>query len=252
MTLPVALGVSIVGLLAWELWICEGAHFGRRFVVWLYDLAARRYDGIKHFDPDWESKVLGEPLIGLLGDLPGACLLDVGAGTGRTFRAMARRRKKTGDSRMRLAIGSQGSASPAIGHPPADSGLPQQRLVGLEPSRRMLRLGRDLVSNQVSWIQGWAVPLPLASETFDAVVCLEVTEFTPRPRSTISELRRVLRPGGWLLISNRIGWQAPLILGRTVSRRRFPGFLSEIGFTDVEVVPWQVDYDMAWARKPWS
>ena len=116
----------------------------------------------------------------------------------------------------------------------------------------MLRLGRALVPEEVRWIQGWAVPLPLASESFDAVVCLEVTEFTPHPRSTITELRRVLRPGGWLLISNRIGWQAPLILGRTVGRRRFPGFLSGLGFTEVELVPWQVDYDMAWARKPWS
>jgi len=221
MILPIVLGVSIVGLLAWELWICEGAHFGRRFVVWLYDLAAGRYDRIKHFDPDWERQVLGEPLSGLLGDLPGASLLDVGAGTGRTFRA----------------LGGPG---------------PRQRLVGLEPSRSMLRLGRALVPEEVRWIQGWAVPLPLASESFDAVVCLEVTEFTPHPRSTITELRRVLRPGGWLLISNRIGWQAPLILGRTVSRRRFPGFLSGLGFTEVELVPWQVDYDMAWARKPWS
>jgi SAM-dependent methyltransferase len=221
MILPIVLGVSIVGLLAWELWICEGAHFGRRFVVWLYDLAAGRYDRIKHFDPDWERQVLGEPLSGLLGDLTGASLLDVGAGTGRTFRA----------------LGGPG---------------PRQRLVGLEPSRSMLRLGRALVPEEVRWIQGWAVPLPLASESFDAVVCLEVTEFTPHPRSTITELRRVLRPGGWLLISNRIGWQAPLILGRTVGRRRFPGFLSGLGFTEVELVPWQVDYDMAWARKPWS
>jgi ubiquinone/menaquinone biosynthesis C-methylase UbiE len=235
MILPIVLGVSIVGLLAWELWICEGAHFGRRFVVWLYDLAARRYDGIKHFDPDWEHKVLGEPLSGLLGDLPGASLLDVGAGTGRTFRALVGRHSEN--------VGNR----PAASSPEA-----RQRLVGLEPSRSMLQLGRALVPNKVHWIQGWAVPLPLATGSFDAVVCLEVTEFTPHPRSTITELRRVLRPGGWLLISNRIGWQAPLILGRTVSRRRFPSFLSDLGFTEVELVPWQVDYDMAWARKPWS
>src|SRR3970040_2618404 len=107
MILPIVLGVSIVGLLAWELWICEGAHFGRRFVVWLYDLAAGRYDRIKHFDPDWERQVLGEPLIGLLGDLPGASLLDVGAGTGRTFRAMAQRHTKTSEGRMSVPIGPQ-------------------------------------------------------------------------------------------------------------------------------------------------
>ncbi len=252
MILPIVLGVAMVGLLAWELWICEGAHFGRRFVVWLYDLAARRYDGIKHFDPDWESQVLGEPLIGLLGDLPGASLLDVGAGTGRTFRAMSRRHNQTRVPRISEAIGARGASSPAFGDLPTGDEPAPQKLVGLEPSRRMMRLGKELVSDQVSWIQGWAVPLPFASESFDAVVCLEVTEFTPRPRSTISELRRVLRPGGWLLISNRIGWQAPFILGRTVGRRRFPGFLSKLGFTEVELVPWQVDYDMAWARKPWS
>lgn len=252
MILPIVVGVSMVGLLAWELWICEGAHFGRRFVVWLYDLAARRYDRIKRFDPDWESQVLGGPLLGLLGDLAGARLLDVGAGTGRTFRAMARRHNRTREERMSVAVGSQAAAAAAIGDLTPGNISTQQWLVGLEPSRRMLRLGRDLVSNRVSWVQGWAVPLPFASESFDAVVCLEVTEFTPRPRSTINELRRVLRPGGWLLISNRIGWQAPLIFGRTVSRRRFPGFLSEIGFSEVELVPWQVDYDMAWARKPWS
>ncbi len=252
MILPIVLGAALIGLLAWELWICEGAHFGRRFVVWLYDLAARRYDGIKHFDPDWEHKVLGEPLSGLLGDLPGARLLDVGAGTGRTFRAMAERR-----SELRLGLENATFNRPdidvaEIGDQAAGTDRPPQRFVGLEPSRRMLGLGRKLVPEQVSWIQGWAVPLPLASESFDAVVCLEVIEFTPRPRSTIAELRRVLRPGGWLLISNRIGWQAPLILGRTISRTRFPGLLFELGFTEVELVPWQVDYDMAWARKPWS
>jgi hypothetical protein len=61
---------------------------------------------------------------------------------------------------------------------------------------------------------------------------------------------RVLRPGGWLLLTNRIGWQAPLILGRTISRERFPAFLEDHGLEQVEVFHWQLDYDLAWARKP--
>ena len=47
---------GLIGLLAvWELWICEGAHLGRRAVVFLYDITARRYERIKCFDPEWES-----------------------------------------------------------------------------------------------------------------------------------------------------------------------------------------------------
>jgi hypothetical protein len=43
--------VLLIVFLIWEIWICEGAHLGRRFVVWLYDLAASRYERIKGFDP---------------------------------------------------------------------------------------------------------------------------------------------------------------------------------------------------------
>src|SRR3989304_7314085 len=79
--------LAAVALLTWELWICEGAHFGRRFVAWLYEISARRYDGIKQFDPDWERRFLGESVANALGGLDGALLLDVGAGTGRLGRA---------------------------------------------------------------------------------------------------------------------------------------------------------------------
>ena len=58
----VLLIAGLIGLIAvWELWICEGAHLGRRAVVFLYDLTARRYERIKRFDPAWERQYLGEP-----------------------------------------------------------------------------------------------------------------------------------------------------------------------------------------------
>ena len=43
----VAIIVALVLLAYWELIIVEGAHLGPGVVVWLYDLAARRYDRIK-------------------------------------------------------------------------------------------------------------------------------------------------------------------------------------------------------------
>jgi hypothetical protein len=61
---------------------------------------------------------------------------------------------------------------------------------------------------------------------------------------------RVLRPGGWLLVTNRIDWEARWIIGRTFTREAFPRILKDLGLQSVNVFPWQVTYDLAWARKP--
>jgi len=220
-TLALALATAAIVLLVWELYICEGAHLGRRFVVWLYDLTADRYNQIKGFDRAWEKRFLGEPVAQVIGTLPGARLLDAGAGTGR----------------LAWALEAGGNYAAPI--------------VCLEPSRPMI--GRQLPTDgrvRRDWAQGTLERLPFDNATFDLVSSLEVLEFTPSPRHTLAELVRVLRPGGWLLVTNRIGWQAPLILGRTCPRGRFAQMLAGHGLTEVEVFPWQKDYDLAWARKP--
>ncbi len=220
----IALLAALVALLVyWELSICEGAHLGRRAVVAMYDLTAGRYNKIKEYDPDWEQRFLGEPVAHVLGTLEDSRLLDVGAGTGRLAWALEA------------------------------SGRFEGTVVGLEASRRMVQ--SELPTDgrvRRRWVQGWATPLPFDPCTFDLVASLEVLEFTPDPRATLRELVRVLRPGGWLLVTNRVGWQAPLILGRTFTQDRFPDVLADQGLIDVEVFPWQEDYDLAWARKPFE
>jgi ubiquinone/menaquinone biosynthesis C-methylase UbiE len=207
-------------LLIWEIWICEGAHLGRRFVTWLYDLAATRYDRIKDFDFDWERRFLGEPIAGLLSPLRDAKILDVGAGTGRLARTL-------------LHFHTLGGT-----------------IVSVEPSQHMLSLGRQFTQTpRAPWLRAYAVPLPFQTDSFDLVVSLEILEFTPNPRATIREMLRVLRPGGWMIVSNRISWEAKWIFGRTFSRKKFKPVLAELGLEDITVYPWQVDYDLAWARK---
>jgi SAM-dependent methyltransferase len=219
----IALAVAAVLLLlaVWELYFCEGAHLGRRSVVWTYDLAANRYDGIKRFDPDWERRTLGEPVRTLFGDLQGIRLLDVGAGTGRFARA----------------LGSAGGLSGT--------------LWALEPSRRMLDIGRSFeLPLNGHWVQGWSVPLPFADSCFDLVASLEVLEFTPRPAATLQEMVRVLRPDGWLLVTNRIGWQARLIVGHHFTRETLRTTLERAGLAEIQFFSWQLDYDLVWAYKP--
>lgn len=43
--------------------------------------------------------------------------------------------------------------------------------------------------------------LPWDAETFDLITCLDVIEHTPDDRVTLRELRRVSKPGGWLLVT---------------------------------------------------
>jgi len=219
--LTAALVIIALLLLVWELYICEGTHLGSRFVIWLYDLTARRYDDIKQFDADWEFQFLGNPIAVSLEHLAGAHILDVGAGTARLARSVLRSPAFTGS------------------------------ITCVEPSRPMIEQGRALVPPaRTAWIKAWAVPLPFADDSFDMVTCLEILEFTPRPRETLRELVRVLRPGGWLITTNRVSREAPLILGKTFPRKRFPDVLQAAGLQEIEVLIWQVDYDLAWAQKP--
>jgi len=94
------------------------------------------------------------------------------------------------------------------------------------------------------------VPLPFSKDTFDLVVSLEVLEFTPHPADTLGELYRVVRPGGWLLITNRVGRDSRWILGKIIERDQFESVLQTHGFNEIEMFPWQVEYDLIWARKP--
>jgi ubiquinone/menaquinone biosynthesis C-methylase UbiE len=213
--------IVILLVAIWEFWICEGAHLGRRFVVCLYDLAAFRYEKIKGFDPAWERSFLGEPIAAVASGFARAHLLDVGAGTGRIARTV---------------------------YPlPSFNGW----ITSLEPSKRMILRGQQLSpSESTTWVRGWAFPLPFADHSFDIVISLETLEFTPKPLNTLTEMIRVLRPGGWLLVTNRIDWEARWIIGRTFTREAFPRILKDLGLQSVNVFPWQVTYDLAWARKP--
>jgi SAM-dependent methyltransferase len=78
-------------------------------------------------------------------------------------------------------------------------------------------------------LRGVGERLPFARESFDLIVCLWVLEHLKEPLKVLSEVRRVLRPGGHfvfltpnlrnpLLFVNRFGKTLPLVQTRLVSR----------------------------------
>jgi len=212
-----------VGLLAyWELVLCEGAHLGPRVVAASYDWVARRYDaGIKHFDPAVESAILGLPLATALIEVDAPRVLDLAAGTGRTARALVRE------------LAFDGS------------------VVNVDLATRMLRTGREALpahaAERVGWLRAPVDHLPFADAAFDAVVCLEALEFVPDAERVLREALRVLRPGGLLLITHRVGPYARLILGHYLSRTDFAALLERLPLNDTRIERWQVEYDLAWA-----
>jgi SAM-dependent methyltransferase len=126
----------------------------------------------------------------------GDCALDVACGTGAVARLLAERVKPTG------------------------------RVVGLDINPGMLAVARLAAPSQnIEWLEGSAVKMPLPDATFDAVVCQQGLQFFPDKPAALSEMRRVLRPGGrltlscWRSIEHTPGY---LVLEQALARRIGP------------------------------
>ena len=219
-------GLAILAALVyWAFVVTEGAYLGSRVVAWTYDLTARRYDQIKQFRPQDDEWLLSGPMLGELTQISTPLILDVATGTGR----------------MPLTL---------LDHP-----LFHGYVVGLDLSLKMLQHAQEKLDGHLgrySLIWGDAQDLTFDDESFDAVCCLEALEFMPAPRGVLQEMCRVLRPGGVLLTTNRVNWERKLMPGKAFTDRDIRATLGEIGLTAVDIRPWQVYYDLIWAKKAGS
>lgn len=227
--LAVGLGIVLLSLFVyWAFVITEGAYLGARTVAWTYDLTARRYDDIKKFSLSDDKWFLARPLLNLLQGINCPLILDVATGTGRLPEALLQ--------------------SPDF----------EGAIVGLDLSLKMLHQARTKLhaktgaTTAVILIRQDALHLPFPDETFDAVACLEAIEFMPSSTRALGEMARVLRPGGILLITNRVNWERKLMPGKAFTDDTMRTILQEMDIPRIEVRPWQVYYDLIWARKAGS
>jgi len=70
--------------------------------------------------------------------------------------------------------------------------------VGIDLNPRNLELVRRRLPHQVA-VEGDIEDMPFEDESFNTVVCTEVLEHVPYPEKALSEIGRVLRPGGVLI-----------------------------------------------------
>ncbi len=105
---------------------------------------------------------------------PGEQVLDVACGTGIV---------------ARLAVQHVGSSG---------------RITGLDLNPLMLAVARSASSDtnpKIEWQEGSAMDLPFEDDTFDAVLCQFSLQYFPDRRQALQQMRRVLKPGGRILLS---------------------------------------------------
>jgi ubiquinone/menaquinone biosynthesis C-methylase UbiE len=206
-------------LLYWQLVVAEGAYLGKRTVALLYDLFAPRYDAVKQFNPISDAILLAEPI---LRSNPNARVLDIATGTGRLPLTLFLQPRFTGS------------------------------IVAIDASKRMLAVAEQKLAayaDRLTLLHQDAQQLPFEDEAFDVATCLEALEFMPDWRETTSELCRVLKPGGLMILSNRIGPDAWKLPGRAMTTQRLIAVLSEMSLTQIVAQEWLVDYDLVIAHK---
>jgi ubiquinone/menaquinone biosynthesis C-methylase UbiE len=99
-------------------------------------------------------------------------------------------------------------------------------LTGIELSPEMLAIGEqraDQLGRQVDLRVGDAQALELSAESFDTVVCTLGLCTIPDPRRAVAEARRVLRPGGRVLLLEHVC--SPVGAVRAIERLLEPLFV---------------------------
>jgi SAM-dependent methyltransferase len=96
---------------------------------------------------------------------PGALVLDAGCGSGRTLEELEHYGEVHG--------------------------------IELDPEAAEVARSRGVGEVEIGRLE----ELPWEDTRFDLITCLDVIEHTPDDRVTLTELRRVCKPGGWLLVT---------------------------------------------------
>lgn len=107
--------------------------------------------------------------------------------------------------------------------------LPTARLIGLDLAPRMLREARRAACHErarITWIQADAARLPFKADSLDACTGHSFLYLVANRAAVLSEVRRVLRPGGRLVLMEP--HDQPTTVARTLRVSRDPRHLVSV------------------------
>jgi ubiquinone/menaquinone biosynthesis C-methylase UbiE len=88
-------------------------------------------------------------------------------------------------------------------------------VVGVDLSEGLIAAGRELAPPNCELVVGDATALPFEYGSFDIVGCMRVLHHARRPELIVSELARVTRPGGRILLVDQLGYVDPVVSAET-------------------------------------
>lgn len=154
---------------------------------------------------------------------PGDRVLDVGCGTGALLEALSR-------------------------------AAPEAKFAGVDLSEEMLEIARHRLGEACDLRQGRAEALPFDDAEFDMVVSSNAFHFIRQPLAALREMRRVLKPGGRVVITDwcddYLACRVCDLFLRVFSRAHFRTYgsgecsalLVEAGFAGVNLERYKIDW----------
>jgi ubiquinone/menaquinone biosynthesis C-methylase UbiE len=127
----------------------------------------------REYDERWKTYTdrSHQALLSACPKLPGGICLDAGCGTGELLRRLSVR-------------------------------CPEMALVGVDASREMLAIAKGKGLARTTFLEGDLTAIPFADQSVDLVVSSSALHFVPQWRDAVAEWSRVLRPGGFLVITD--------------------------------------------------
>jgi len=116
---------------------------------------------------------------------------------------------------------------------------PMLEVVGVDLNERYLSLAKKFIRNdKVKLLKADATNLPFANKTFDRIIASEVLEHIRDDEKAISEMYRVLRPGGIAIV--------------TVPNRNYPFCWDPLNWVLERTFNWHIPSNIWWLAGIWA
>jgi ubiquinone/menaquinone biosynthesis C-methylase UbiE len=90
-----------------------------------------------------------------------------------------------------------------------------EKVIGVDLSEELVAAGNELAPANCELLIGDSTALPYEYGSFDIAGCMRVLHHATRPELVVSELARVTRPGGRILIVDQLGSVDPVVSAET-------------------------------------